>query len=248
MKLTTATWMFLDTETTGLKPEEGARVIEFGAVFVKDGQLTDESLDFLINPEAPIPAHITKITGISDRDVAGKPPFRDMAERLLQCFRQSEFVAAYNKDFDRKMIESEFSKLGMKMPNVIWLDPLNWARKFMESADNKLVTIAQDLKINLSRAHRADADARAGAEALLKLFDWGADIANFPDSVEELKSLEHSWRSEYQAKSRIMKPLKDPDTGKIKLTGEPGKYAQNVYDNYNRERLFKLNNRGRWGK
>ena len=239
--------MFLDTETTGLKPEEGARVIEFGAAFVENGRVTD-TWDFLINPEGPIPAHITKITGIDDKMVAKKPPFRDVAEALMVHFRHAEFVAAYNKDFDRKMLQSEFAKLGMKMPDLVWLDPLTWARAFAGAEDNKLATIAQQFKVDLTRAHRADADAEAGAKIMLDFFQWGVEEANFPDDVDELKKLERGWRSAHQAKQRIMRPLRDPETGKIKLTGTPDQVAQNVYDNYNRERLFKLMKVGRWGK
>ena len=150
MKLTTATWMFLDTETTGLKPEEGARVIEFGSAFI-DQMRVSETYDFLIHPEGPIPAHITKITGITDKMVANKPPFKDVAASLLNQFQHAEFVAAYNKDFDRKMLESEFAKLGMTMPDVVWLDPLTWARSFMDNVeDHKLVTVAQQFKVDLT--------------------------------------------------------------------------------------------------
>ena len=169
MKLTEATWMFLDTETTGLKPQEGARVIEFGSAFIENMRIM-ETYDFLINPEGPIPPHITKITHISDEDVANKPPFKDVAKSLMAQFNAAEFVAAYNKDFDRKMLESEFDKLGMKMPEIIWLDPMTWARSFAQAENNKLTTIAQQFKVDLTRAHRADADAEAGAKVLIEFF------------------------------------------------------------------------------
>ena len=249
MKLTEATWMFLDTETTGLKPKEGARVIEFGSAFV-DTMRVSETYDFLINPEGPIPAKITQITGISDKHVANKPPFKDVAKSLMAQFNSSEFVAAYNKDFDRQMLEHEFAKFGMKMPELIWLDPMIWARSFAQAEDNKLKTIANQFGVDLSRAHRADADAEAGANVLIKFFQWGVEEANFPDDVEALKDLERSWKRSQRAQSGIMAPLRKSVDGKrpIVMTGEPGEYAQNVYDNYNRDRLMKLGNRGRWGK
>lgn len=254
MKLTDATWMFLDTETTGLKPAEGARVIEFGAVSISNMEIT-ESWDFLINPEGSVPAHITKITGIRDTDLENKPFFKDVASVLLQTLSNADFIAAYNKDFDRKMLEHEFQKVGMTMPNKVWLDPLTWARHF-DREGNKLTQLVDRFKIKLDRAHRADADAEAGAMVLIEFFKWGVDMAAFPDDVEALKNMERDWRKDYNAKSTILNPLKqnvtDPETGKtqrkVVMTGEPGKYAQNVYDNYNRDRLMKLGNRGRWGK
>jgi DNA polymerase-3 subunit epsilon len=248
MKLTEATWVFLDTETTGLKPEEGARVIEFGAVSIVRMEIAN-SWDFLINPEGSIPAHITKITGIRDTDVEKKPFFKDVASALMQTLSTAEFIAAYNKDFDRKMLEAEFKKIGMTMPNKVWLDPLTWARHF-DREGNKLTQLVDRFKVKLDRAHRADADAEAGARVLIEFFNWGVDEAAFPDDVEALKDMERDWRKDYSAQGRILNPLKQSVDGKrqVVMTGTPGKYAQNVYDNHIRDRFNKLHEMGKWRK
>lgn len=255
MKITTATWMFLDTETTGLKPEEGAQIIELGWVTIKNMRIVANQ-DELINPGKPIPPFITKLTHISDQDVAGKPTFEGVASKFMAQFQAAEFIAAYNKDFDRKMLEVEFERVGLKLPEKEWLDPLTWARGFMQNADNKLTTVAQKFNVSLENAHRADADAAAAAEVLIKFFDWGVDEAAFPDDVEAMKEIEHGIFRNQRATANIMNPLKqnvvDPKTGekrrKVVMTGTPGQVAQNVYDNYNRERLFKMMKAGRWGK
>ena len=256
MRLTTATWMFLDTETTGLKPKEGARVIEFGSAFIENMRVT-ETYDFLIHPGGPIPSKITQITGISDKMVANKPKFEQIADGLMSQFRAAEFVAAYNKDFDRDMLNNEFQKLGMQLPEIVWLDPMVWAQSFIHDVGNhRLKTVADQFKVDLTRAHRADADAEAGAKILIDFFRWGMEEANFPDDVEALKELERGWRKDVRAKQRIMDPLRkwstDPSTGErkrqITMTGEPGKVAQNVYDNHIRDRFNKLHEMSKWRK
>ena len=71
MKLSEASWIFLDTETTGLKPEEGAKIIDLGLVFVR-GLRIGYTKNFLINPGHPIPPEITKLTGITNAEEAAR--------------------------------------------------------------------------------------------------------------------------------------------------------------------------------
>ena len=72
-----------DTETTGLNPFDGDRVMEFGAVEItvdSEYRITGVSAhDWLINPEMPIPRDVTRVTGIKDEDVLGKPVFSKVA-------------------------------------------------------------------------------------------------------------------------------------------------------------------------
>lgn len=243
MKISDSQWIFLDTETTGLKPEEGARVIEVGLADIQGLEKPGFSIDYLINPGFPIPPEITRLTHITDADVSKKGGFDSYADVILHMINRADFIAAYNKDFDRKMLESEFSRLGMKMEDKVWLDPLTWARFFMDSDDHKLGTVAKRFEVNLENAHRANADAEAAAAIMVKFIAWGIDEAAFPDDIDALKELERGWRSQSSAKSKILSPLRqkkvDPKTGKnsrpIVTTGEPGKMAPDIYDNVNRK-------------
>jgi DNA polymerase III epsilon subunit family exonuclease len=245
MKITEATWMFLDTETTGLKPEEGAQIIELGWVIVKKMQIVG-SQDFLINPGKPIPPEITRLTHITDDMVADKGPFFDAAAPFLNAFRSCDFIAAYNKDFDRKMLDAEFQRLGASLPEKTWFDPLTWARKFSGASDNKLATIAKQFKVSLENAHRADADSAASVEVMLKFFEWGVDEAAFPDDVEMLKNSERMWRNDANAKARLDKSIKK------NMTGRPGEMAPDIYDSYYRQNAdaylheLMLKKTGRW--
>lgn len=234
MTITGAHWIFLDTETTGI-PKKGQpepSIIELGWCVVKNMQI-EGSTDFLINPGSPIPPVVQNITHITDEMVQGEPAFKDIAHKFLAEYQEADFIAAFNKDFDRQMLEIEYKKLGIALPQKTWLDPLNWSRAFESDASHKLGDVAKRFNVSLENAHRADADAKASAEIMIRFFQWGIEEANFPDDVEALKSLEVGWRNSYRAKSRIMQPLKDPATGKVKFTGEPGKLP-NVADGVSR--------------
>jgi DNA polymerase-3 subunit alpha (Gram-positive type) len=243
MKITEATWMFLDTETTGIPKtgEPDPRIIELGWVIIKTLQV-EGGQDFLINPGEPIPEKVVQITHITDEMVAGKPKFDGVAETFFKDFERVDFIAAYNAKFDKQMLDFEFAQIGSKLPEKIWLDPLIWSRTFLKTTDHKLATMAKQFNVSLENAHRADADAAASAEIMMKFFSWGVDEANFPDDVEQLKDLEQGWLRGNMQTMRLNKTIKNNSTG------TPGQVAQNVYDNYNRDRLMKLGNRGRYGK
>ena len=259
MKISDASWIFLDTETTGLKVREGARVIEVGLVDVQNMAI-GFSVDYLINPGVPIPPKITQITGITDQMVAKQGAFETKAQAIMQMLQGADFIAAYNKDFDREMLENEFKLLGMTMPDKVWLDPMTWARFFAGLESNTLKNVATQFKVSLENAHRADADAEASAKMMIKFIEWGTDQAGFPDDVEQLKTMERGWRKDMNAKSRILSPLrqksKDAEgrtTNKVTMTGEPGKMPQDVYDSIQRGRVtaeehLRLLQREKWSR
>ena len=84
--------LILDTETTGLDPKDGHRVIEFAALEMIDRTLTGKSLHLYINPEREIDAGATKIHGIKNEDVAGKPIFADIAHKIADFITDSELI------------------------------------------------------------------------------------------------------------------------------------------------------------
>ena len=215
-KITTARWIMLDTETTGLDPKKGAKVIELGWCEVKNMKIVSSG-NVMIHPGTSIPGEITKLTGIADKDVAGRKSFKEETIEFIKEFKAVDFVAAYNKNFDRDMIKSEFEQMGEQIPEKIWLDPLQWARMFMHDVENhKLTTVAEKFKAGLERAHRADADAQAAAEVMIRFFEWGVDEANFPDDVEALRDMGRVGDRNMRTKYRM-------DVSKKKMTGTPGK-------------------------
>ena len=93
--------VILDTETTGLKPEDGHRIVEIGAVELIDNQLTGKTYYTLINPERDIPYEVVKIHNINNEKVKNSPFFRDISDDFLKFISGSELLI-HNASFDIK--------------------------------------------------------------------------------------------------------------------------------------------------
>ncbi len=199
----------LDTETTGLDPAR-ARVIEIGVVCYKSGNMED-SYSQLIDPGEAIPPEITKITGISAKDLAGKPRFKDAIPRLLECLKGRVFVA-YNASYDIGMLKAEFARVNMPFPELQVVDPLVLARGVLRLKSYKLGMVASHLGVDMERAHRAQDDADAAVRILYKLAD------RLPQDLDELLGLQEQWKNEQDALRRRWKN-KTNDTPPTKKPG-----------------------------
>lgn len=100
----------LDTETTGLEPERGHRVVEVGAVEIVDRRLTGQHLQLYVNPERDIDDAAFEIHGLDANTLADKPRFREVAERFLAFVKDAE-VIIHNAPFDVSFIDFELSML-----------------------------------------------------------------------------------------------------------------------------------------
>src|SRR5215469_17631566 len=96
-----------DTETTGLDPADGHRIIEIGCVELFDHVPTGETFHCYFNPERPVPHESTRVHGLTDSFLAGKPIFGAMADELLTFFGDAPLVM-HNAAFDLKFVNAEF--------------------------------------------------------------------------------------------------------------------------------------------
>ncbi len=167
-----------DTETTGLSPENGDRVIELAAVEIR----TDETAqvrdirrhEFLFSPGAPLSADTTRITGIREEDLQGKPSFQECAADMRALFDRPGILVAHNLPFDLRFLASELARAGLRWPNrMIEIDTYDIVRKHLPTGgrltDHKLGTLTSFLGIQLVEAHRAGNDAEACGRAMLAL-------------------------------------------------------------------------------
>jgi len=99
--------IILDTETTGLEPSEGHRIIEIGCVELINRRLTDNRFHQYINPDREIDAAAFEVHGISNEMLADKPRFRDIAGDLLEFVRGAELII-HNAPFDVGFLNHEF--------------------------------------------------------------------------------------------------------------------------------------------
>jgi DNA polymerase-3 subunit epsilon len=101
----------LDTETTGLDPNDGHRIIEVGCVEIIDRRCTNNVLHFYINPERDIDDGALEVHGISLDQLADKPVFASIADSLMDFIRGAELVI-HNAPFDVGFLNAEFARLG----------------------------------------------------------------------------------------------------------------------------------------
>jgi len=172
----------IDTETSGLHQEQGARVVEVAAVrFEKRGdawEIVSHNAEIVL-PESGfvMPAEATAINGITQAMVNEGRTFSDVWSETVSLCDGNVVIAAYNADFDRGHLRAEVKRLGISkddIPEAIkapWLDPLVWVRardRFVKGPKRHTlgVTCAR-WGIPLTEAHRAVGDATATGKLLL---------------------------------------------------------------------------------
>lgn len=176
-----------DTETTGLNPEEGARVIEFAGVeFRHDpagGPPVVTRHEFMFNPGIPIPREVTEVNHIRDEDVADKPEFSVHA-RTIHALLSGSVLVAHNLPFDQRFLTAEFQRVGLDWPRAAAeVDTADLSRMyFREARSHRLGELCKRLQIELVEAHRAGNDAEACGRAFLAL----AERHEAPEEIEAL--------------------------------------------------------------
>ncbi|MEK7666522.1 MAG: DNA polymerase III subunit epsilon, partial [Pseudomonadota bacterium] len=168
--------IILDTETTGLEPSQGHRIIEIGAVEMLNRRLTGNRFHQYLNPEREIDAGAIEVHGITNAMLTDKPKFADIAADFLAFVQGAELVI-HNAPFDTGFINSEFRLLGEVAPAVsietacTVLDTLKLARKLRPGQKNDLDSLCRHYSIdNTQRSlHGALLDAEILADVYLAM-------------------------------------------------------------------------------
>jgi predicted DnaQ family exonuclease/DinG family helicase len=189
----------LDIETTGLEYLR-EDIIEFAAVHFRNGEPID-NIDFYIKPTKSIPHYITRITGISDKDVKDAPPFAKVLPRILD-FVKDYPVVAHNVSFDLPFLEyharkakGDFSEWNHKerqfryYPNQ-QIDTIILSRMYVPFVSSfNLSSLAEYFQISAEQAHRALPDAQMAGRLLLELLNIALKT-KFADVQKILQILE----------------------------------------------------------
>ena len=158
-----------DIETTGFSPVND-RIIEIGAVKVREGKITERFSAF-VNPGKPIPFRIEQLTGINDAMVLDAPGIEEVLPRVLD-FCGDAVLAAHNAGFDMSFIKENVRRAGI-LKEFTYLDTMGIARLLLPGqAKHTLDAVAKTLHISLENHHRAVDDAECTAEmyqAFLKM-------------------------------------------------------------------------------
>lgn len=165
----------LDTETTGLEPALGHRVIEVAILRLEDWKEVGQ-INELVNPGRPIPPSASRIHHIYDGDVANAPPFVHLSDKIEEML-DGALVVAHNAAFDAGFVASEWALTGRPLPLNPWACTLLLARKRFNFWRNNLGEVARALGVRAGRAHRAMNDVWVTAQVLQRmlkdLHHWG---------------------------------------------------------------------------
>ena len=161
-------YIVFDIETTGLSQKKN-KIIEIGAVKVKDGEEIDRFSEF-INPEEPIPYSIEQLTSITDEMVMHAPTVDVILPKFLK-FCGDDIVVAHNAAFDTGFIKKNAKDLGMKFDNTI-MDTMTLSHVLLpELGKFTLDRVCKALNVKNEHHHRAVDDANATAKIFVKLYE-----------------------------------------------------------------------------
>jgi DNA polymerase-3 subunit epsilon len=161
----------LDTETTGLDPLTGDRVIEVAAVELVNLLPTGEVFHSLIDPERDIPAEASRIHGFTNGDVAGKPKFAGIADALLAFLGDSEIIA-HNAPFDFGFLDAELLRCNRPaLDRRRMIDSLAMAKARYPGMPNNLDALCRRVGVDNSMrgSHNAILDCQLLAQVYLEM-------------------------------------------------------------------------------
>lgn len=186
-------FVVVDLETTGNSPKKGDRIIQFGAVLIEDGQIT-QRFSSLVNPLQEIPAFIQELTGISNSMVKEAPLFDEIAPEISDLLENAYFVA-HNVLFDLSFLQEELLKSGQEGFFGPVIDTVEMARILYPTADSyKLTDLAARENLHHDRPHQADSDAEVTAELLMIML---RSVKNLPlVTIKELAKLSEGLKSD----------------------------------------------------
>jgi DNA polymerase-3 subunit epsilon len=163
--------IILDTETTGLDPNSGHRIVEIGALELVNLIPTGNKFHYYLNPERDVPYEAYKVHGLSTEFLKDKPLFSHIVEEFLEFISESRLVI-HNAKFDMKFINHELKLTANQTLDMsITIDTMLIARKRFPGARASLDDLCKRFKIDLSKRkyHGALLDAELLSELYIHL-------------------------------------------------------------------------------
>ena len=182
--------IIIDTETTGLEPTQGHRIVEIGCIELIDRKKTDNNFHCYINPQREMDAEVIAVHGLTTEFLQDKPVFAAILDDFLKFIDQAELIA-HNATFDIgflnheiRLINKDAKLIDAYAANIVNTLPL--ARKMFPGQRNSLDALCRRYKIDLSgrKLHGALLDAQLLAEVYLLM--TGGQVSLF--DIDELNS------------------------------------------------------------
>lgn len=160
----------IDTETTGLDPREGHRIVEIACLELIHHVPTGRKLHRYVNPERDVPSEAMAVHGLDAEFLARHPPFDAIAEELTQ-FIAGDSLVIHNAEFDLAFINAELTRLGREPLAAPFVDTLAVARRRFPGAPASLDALCRRFAIDLSSRdkHGAEIDCNLLAAVYIEL-------------------------------------------------------------------------------
>ena len=183
--------IFFDTETTGLYPDQGDRIVDIGCVEMINRQLTGNNLHIYLNPERASHEDAQRIHGLTEVFLADKPKFAEVADQFLEFVAGAELVI-HNAPFDIGFINAELKRARRPLINDVIFgvrDTLLMAREIFPGKANSLDALCRRLEVDNSnrKLHGALLDAELLSEVYIRL-TRGQDALLMDDAAEDASS------------------------------------------------------------
>ncbi|NHN87463.1 DNA polymerase III subunit epsilon [Acetobacter conturbans] len=163
--------VLFDTETTGLEPTKGDRVIEIAALELIGDLPTGKTFHVLIDPERDIPEEASRVHGLTRADLEGKPLFGEVAQDFIDFIGDDDLIA-HNATFDFGFINAELDRIGKQpLDPARKVDTLELARERFPGMPNSLDALCRRYGIDLSArtTHNALLDCKLLSEVYVEL-------------------------------------------------------------------------------
>jgi DNA polymerase-3 subunit epsilon len=186
----------LDTETTGLDPAAGDRIVEIGAVELLNHMPTGKTYHQYINPDRPIPKEAFDVHGLSDDFLRDKPRFKAIAPAFLAFIGEARLVI-HNAPFDMKFLNAELTAAGLAtMPMTRAFDTVALARQKFPGSPASLDSLCRRFGIDNSARvkHGALLDSEILAEVYLELIGGRQPNLSLGTQKTEVTATDTAWR------------------------------------------------------
>jgi DNA polymerase-3 subunit epsilon len=186
----------LDTETTGLDPAEGHRIVEVACIELVHHVPTGRKFHRYVNPERNMPEEALAVHGITAEFLANQPPFAVIADELL-AFIGSDRLVIHNSEFDLSFLNAELARSHRDPIGCPFIDTLGLARVRFPGAPASLDALCRRFEIDLSDRveHGAEIDCRLLAAVYLELLGGRQPGLDFAMPTDEVVIAERVMRS-----------------------------------------------------
>jgi DNA polymerase-3 subunit epsilon len=215
----------MDTETTGLDPFDGHRIVEIGGVELENHVPTGRTYHQYINPQRDMPTEAFDVHGISADFLSDKPLFAQIAQEFLDFVKDAVLVI-HNAPFDMKFLNAELGWVGLpKLPAAQALDTLGMARKRFPGSPSSLDALCRRFGIDNSNRtlHGALLDSEILAEVYLELIGGRQpDLVISTSGARQGGGGQPDWRPRPRPAPLPARLTQDEATAHAKLLAELG--------------------------